>query len=940
MSRHIIPLIILTLIALPLGCSDSTAPTPLPPAPAVLAVSPATGAPGTAVRIAGADLEGLAAADLSLSIGGQPALLRLQGTDIIAAIPMVLGTAAGSATPLTGTVDIELMANDRLIGEAAAALTITAPPAAPGAATSVSDDLGMVVANLDRFVSALEAEPSPEAGYLSSWLGALKEIFTADHTYSLPTLLSDLGNTDPEALATIESVFASSGLQDQTQRLAAYSATLADEAEALALNAEKTTNLLDYQLALRMQFYVVLRDFGADVIADTNQTWSNTVGLVGGVIGIGGVSIPAAGFISAVLSLADFAINKVALGYFPAHITSFEIALANPLVVPGDVPQTELWLDASNQPVAIGVQDFIDLLLLGLGQATDGSAPQTFRDFLTNTADWYLGIVRTLMGAYSNAHPELNMDIDVGSIPPMTWRTQVTSDRFAALSTLTPDIINPVDNILAWRAEMDASGEGRIFARPASGPAVTSLPMPPGYVYNAGAFGDDIVSTPTVSVFVGNQLVLDASMSSSISAGGTNGLGVRAGYRDALGNVTWAEGIQIQCDADGGTVDPVNGVTDTDGRFDTFVMLDDGSSSVTVTVTATGDFGMQQTQSLTANRNDELTIDLSFPTTIEPGVPTSLNVTVTSTGSVDDIELDIDGGCAYIEVDSATLGASGGSFQTNVTLEEDCNSVFIEVSAYSGDGDKAFASASVEATRPNAVNIVERSSWVDAQTAFYYGDPVDDETRWEFNQSNNHGVTHFGDFEFVRTANGSGTAEGMDGSGSCFVRGTSNITLSGQEFSGASYSAEGEGSASLSNPHSGRYGLSASSGNHLDLEFVVWGTEPASFTISHVTPGGGFIETWVELDGESFDEEEEIEICFENGAPCDPTNKKQGPVKLLYDAAGRLIGATGTLPPGEYTFEVHAGGYLRFSDSSGYPSQGSSSYDFSATASLSISGAK
>jgi hypothetical protein len=95
----------------------------------------------------------------------------------------------------------------------------------------------------------------------------------------------------------------------------------------------------------------------------------------------------------------------------------------------------------------------------------------------------------------------------------------------------------------------------------------------------------------------------------------------------------------------------------------------------------------------------------------------------------------------------------------------------------------------------------------------------------------------------------------------------------------------------------------------------------------------------LELWGDSFDDEE-IEVCFENGAPCDPSNKDRGPVEFLYDAAGRLTGAQGVLPPGEYNFEVHAGGYPVISDNSEYPSSGTRSYDFNATATLNVSGAK
>lgn len=938
MRSRYLSLILLGLFFIPQGCSDSTEPAPPTPEIAELTVTPAIAAPGALVRITNADLSGHVDAGLSLTIGGEPTLLRKNGNDILTAIPLFIDQATKSSAPPAGALDVELWSDGQLIGVARGAVTIGELVAAPGSAAAVSDDLQAIGTNLQRFVSAMETEPSLEDGYISSWLGALDEMFTADHPYSIPTLLTELERTNPETFALIESVYASSGLVAQTEQLSQYSAALATEAEKLHANADKNTTLQDYQLALRMQFYVVMRDFGADVITQTNQTWSNTVGLVSGIVGIGGVTIPAVNVVSAGLALLDFAINKVALGYLPSHVTAFELTVAEPLINPGDVAQTELWIDATNQPPAIGIQDFINLLLIGLGQANNGGpGPDSFRDFLNNTANWFLGVVRSLMGAYANAHPEIPMDLNIGSIPVMTWRAEVSSDRYAAQSTLTPDIINPVNNILAWRAEIDGSGEGKIFARPASGPTVTTLPMPPGYTYGAGAFGDDILSTSIVSVFVGSQLVLEADMSSNISPGGLNGLGVRAGYRDPLGNITWSDGIQVQCSAVGGTVEDATGVTDAEGRFDTFVSLDSGSDEVTVTVIATGDFGVQQTQQLTASSSGDITLDVSFPTTIEPGVPTTISVTVTSTGDIDGIELDLDSECGDIEVDSATLGASG-AFQTTVTMDSDCNSVVIEVEATSTGDDKAFASESVEATRPDAIAIWAREAGLYAAASFYYGDPNnDDQTLWEFNNNVPYSIAHFGEFNASRTASGFGSAEGMAGTAVAHVTGRSDIMLSGGEFSGASFSVSGDGTATLSDPHNGRYGLAATSRSFLEVEFRVWGTSTGSFSIDVDAPGGGDIVTWVELDGESFDGDDEFEVCFEDGQLCVNTNKGQGRVELLYDATGRLTGAQGALPPGEYTFLAYGYGSVRFGDGPNNPAAGTQNYDLNASASISVS---
>lgn len=600
---------VLPVVLAATGCGNDAAPTDPAPVVRTLTVSPDRATPGAPIRLEGIAPSALGDAELTLVIGGQPALLRLEDEGLLAGVPLFFDADVDAPAPPAVPVDIELMADGVLIGEARAALSVDALPDAPGTAEALALDLSAIAADLRVVWSTLPPGPTAADGQITGWFGALEDIFTGTHEFALPALMSQLSSEDPDALALVEGVLAASGLAEQTHLLAEFGSALRTYAEELAArrasrvvdgHARRAVDVIpDWDLAARMQLYVMMRDFGEQVVSETGQTWGNTVGIVSGAVGIG-TTVPLVGQISAVFSVVSFAINKVALAYLPATITSFEIELASPFVPPGEVPETELWLDARSDPPAIGIQDLIDGILLGLGIANSSGPAQTFREFLAATADWYLGVVRSIMSAYAAQHPEVPMDVDIASIPVMYWRARVVTDRLVDRFTLTPDIIYPVEDIVAWRAEIDASGEGKIYARPAIGPDVTNLPLIPGYAYTSGAFGDDIVPTPTTSIVVAPEVVLEVSMAPTITPGGINGLEARAGTRGPTGDITWTAGILVECTATGGGVDPASGLTGPDGRFDTFVTLDDGSSAVEVAVVATGDYDMQATATATA----------------------------------------------------------------------------------------------------------------------------------------------------------------------------------------------------------------------------------------------------------------------------------------------------------------------------------------------------
>lgn len=534
------------------GCGgDANSPTD-PEVPRELTVTPTSGVFGTPVAIEGLDLSTVDPALVEVRFGDHLAVARVQ---------------PGSGTVIAG-VPIPL-----------------------------AED-GTVAASTDEAVAlALAPDPSLEHGYALALLGAARELLTGEAEGSLAPQLSALANDAPEALALVDGILAGSGALERVQVVASRLEGISAVAERAAPQ-RRTTELTDTELAMRMQLYVMVRDVGQQVIGETTSTWGTWMGtVVGGIsfVGVGGTvaapGVALAGTIGTVLGLVNTAVNTIALSYLPAQIDSFELT-ADPLVVaPGEVAQTEIWIQASNQPATITTLDLVDLVLNAMG-VLPGSLPSGHprRVALIQTIDYFLGIFRGLLSNYASQVPTSDLAFDVASIPSMTWRARVTDARYVTPLSHTPEVIDATDaGILAWRAATDGEGEGRIFARIDSGPDVTSLVQIPGYEYDAGAFGDQILTTETLSVYVSPPLLVVASMDDEISEGGINGLEVRAGTVSAIGDTLWLENVLIECVAMGGSVDPAAGVTGPDGRFDTYTAYADGETEIDVSFDVYGD---------------------------------------------------------------------------------------------------------------------------------------------------------------------------------------------------------------------------------------------------------------------------------------------------------------------------------------------------------------
>lgn len=694
---------------LALGCAEESELLDSPTGPTALTVSPDRGCSASVVSLAGMDPARLEGEGLRLIVHGvETNLTVLADGTLLASIPVFLDEEGSIAPVPTQPVGFELYSGEELIGEAASAFTVEELPEAPGAADRVVELFDSIAADLRSIGGALAAEPSVEHAYATAFAEALDELLSGEDERSLLGQLEGLERGTDGALEFVEGILAGSGLLARMEEVAEGVAAVGTQTEAIAAaSARKSTTLDQHDLAARMQLHVMVHDFGQTVIGDTAATWSQWVGtFVGGIafVGVTGTvlapGIAVGGAVGLVLGLANFAINDVALAYLPARVDDFELRVEEPVVAPGEVADTEIWVEASNEPAPITVLELVDLVLNAMG-LVPGQTPSGHptRVALIQTIDYFLGVARNVLSQYASIYPDVDLAYDAASIPSMSWRARITDTRYVEPLTQTPELIAPADDdILAWRAQLDVEGEGRVHARMQSGPEVTSLPQIPGYTYQAGAFGEDLRSTQTETIVVAPPLIVTASMDTLISPGGVNGLEIRAGSRDSVGDIVWREGLDVVLTAVGGTVDPAEGQTAPDGRFDTFVRLDEGSSEVTVDAVVSDELGVEGSASITARTEAEsLVVDARLASTIDPAEPERLRVDVHRDVAGElveepfaDVRLTVTGGSA----DELTGSADEeGYWSTFVSVDAEAEQVVVLVEVTTGDGLEGEATA-------------------------------------------------------------------------------------------------------------------------------------------------------------------------------------------------------------------------------------------------------
>jgi hypothetical protein len=440
-----------------------------------LGVSPASAAPGSPVAL---ELPGgvPAGGSLALLVGGELApVVRSSSGALAASVPLFLDPATAWPAPPSGPLDLILLSDGVPVAGADEALTVIELMPAPGAAEGAQGALNGIVGSFERIGQALTDEPGAQEQWLTALSGALEELVNGADPRSLAGVLAA---ADAQTRELLDAWFAASGvlaaLEQYEQGLAVAADALAAGNRSLAAAALArvpqglapgltTFFPTDVELAEEMQFYETAKLFGQQFIAQTNQEWSTFVGIAAGAIALVR-SIPLVPVISAILAVADFAFNKLYLGLLPANIDTFELTLASALLDRGETTDAVVHLAAVNEPPPIGIQDLVGTTLnvLGLGNAP---AIEGLRDALVQTAAYMLGLIQQGLSTYAGDHPELNLDIEVASVPAMRWQATVEDATLVDRISQTPAVIAGLPDEVNWQASETECGQATILAR-------------------------------------------------------------------------------------------------------------------------------------------------------------------------------------------------------------------------------------------------------------------------------------------------------------------------------------------------------------------------------------------------------------------------------------------------------------------------------------------
>ena len=586
------------------GCAEGTSETQIgsdTPSSLLRNVTPEpnVGPPGTLILLSGlADLSSQDPdAEWTLQIGANNApLLKQADGKYATSIPVNLKDGEDWPTAPDTPQDIVLLKNGAALEVLPESITIESLAPALNAGEQIGPALISAMSSLQAISNEVHSTPGEADQYAQAALDSIEDVITGSSEYSLINAI-DRMRSDPETVELVDAVLASSGIIEQINTMAADFETLMLELNATAnrtqLRNATPSELSDWELARKMQAYVVLEQFGREVINRTAVQFS----IVLSDIGLDDIPGMYYGEVAALsMAILDFMVNKILLGTYPATITNIEFSAIPPTLKAGEKSFAQVRFTASNNPPPIGVNDIAGTVLTVLGVAATNSQTDALNEELARV----LGNFQSAFSLYASDNPDQLLDQTVGTLmPEMQWAASITDDRLLDHISLTPEIVTSTENELSWTALPNVQGQGRVYVQPAVDSSVWLIPS-----YSGGAFGIEVPRSETVSLFVNQELILQASMPATINEGGMASVLVKAGHSNSEGGIDWKAGIAVEVSVLGGSASVTSGTTDENGEL--VSVITEGVEgieveSVSVTVTVTDEYGNSQTELLTSS---------------------------------------------------------------------------------------------------------------------------------------------------------------------------------------------------------------------------------------------------------------------------------------------------------------------------------------------------
>lgn len=572
------------LLLLSLGaCSDDDPTGPVISEPITATLADTVGTGGGAVEVEGLDPARVDLDELEFTIGGRRAYVASNASgEVRLLVPPLLDEDAKSFVDSDGRLDVEARdATGEVVLSLPQALAIRAPEPAPGAAADALESMDRFIGALGEVLAALPTDDALQEQALVSLVPALRSMTAVDGELAISAHLDSLSS---DQTAMLDALWSAAGVPDDL-------AVLAEAAEGMAAKMarrpDKSTALDDAELAALMQFSVFAKRYGEwylHGVAGDTELAATTAGVlmlfVEATPGLGQLF----GLANFLVSFTDFIVNKHLVALLPTQIDDLSLSMNRTYIAVGGTTQSTKSILVSNNPPAVTLNDFIGQLLNAAGILTPAEIGPV-RDILRDIAMLLVAEINNFLASFAQGHPDLLLPVDVYTVPDISWTATLNDPRLFDVRTARTDLLEPDAELGEWTAGNN-DGEGNVWIEPSRDSDAILFDFE-FLQYNAGAFGEDIVSSNQVTVHVSAPLRIEVDFADVISRSGMNVLGAVVSRVDAQGQATPAEGLGVWVQVEGGSADPHNGTTDESGSFQSLISADSFADTVFVRVGAT-----------------------------------------------------------------------------------------------------------------------------------------------------------------------------------------------------------------------------------------------------------------------------------------------------------------------------------------------------------------
>ena len=483
------------------------------------------------LKVDGLDVDACPLRTSEIRVGGQaaPAVLNARH-EVLIRLPLFYDEVTKWAAPPSEPQDVEVFCNGDLWFLATEAITITDLPPAPGTTEALLADYQQIVFDYKALTELLAPSPGIQQQLFRSIFAALEQIVEGTDPNSLPVLLAGLKDSDPEALALMDAMYAigdvdeaTASFKDGIHELSAQAAASPPVAPGKSIASSPASNaqsaplppatalksgvlvlntpivMTDENLASAMSLYEDIRAFSETFIGQTAEEFSTVEGFISIF-----VKSKFAAATSAVLFFLDYIMNKLVVSAFPATLDTIDLRLSRTMLDNSQVTVAEFKVHASNVPALLTISDITSVILNTLGVTGSDRIPgsddalnwiNSLEEALPQAVKYGLETLDKEFKQYAASIPEgYSYDLEAFAIvPQMRFEAVGLTRELYKLYPDHSDLIQPSNESLQWQASDTHWGSADVFITPAP-----------------GTFGSDNTNVPSnlVRVHVGELALL------------------------------------------------------------------------------------------------------------------------------------------------------------------------------------------------------------------------------------------------------------------------------------------------------------------------------------------------------------------------------------------------------------------------------------------------